>query len=173
MNAVKEKLEAVFNDIAQTRMAGVPICNPALRTQVVGLREWQGRWLGVLVTPWTISLVLIPGSDAPLPVLAAEEKMAWEFPSGKYLFMELGEAAALGVCQTCSLLSPVIDIHSQAEAVLIAEQVMEALFIPAVAEAPCTATIDEMLETPSSAPKLISSEPLSRRAFLRGGFLGT
>jgi [NiFe] hydrogenase assembly HybE family chaperone len=171
MDAVKEKLEAVFNDIAQTRMVGVPICNPELHVQVAGLREWQGRWLGVLVTPWTISLVLMPGEDTPLPALAAEEKMAWEFPSGKYQFMALGEAA-LGACQTCSLLSPVIDIHTQADAIQIAEQVMEALFIPQMA-APRTATIDEMLEMPQPMPKVISNEPLSRRAFLRGGFLGT
>ena len=86
MNEIAEKLEAVFTDIAQTRMAGMPICNEALRVQVVGLREWQGRWVGVLVTPWTISMVLMPGPDAPLDMLGMEEKKAWDFPSGIRIF---------------------------------------------------------------------------------------
>jgi hypothetical protein len=46
MSAVDARLEAVFNDIARTRMAGLPICNSAVRVQAAGFREWQGRWLG-------------------------------------------------------------------------------------------------------------------------------
>ena len=174
MNAVAERLEAVFNDIANTRMAGVPICNPALHVQVVGLREWQGRWVGVLVTPWTISLVQMPGADAPLAVLAAEEKMAWEFPSGKYEFLGLHEPA-LGDCQICSLISPIIDIETQQDAVAIAHQVMEALFVPAQAAPARDATLGEMLDAapPVAVEPLIKvNEKLSRRDFLRGGFLG-
>ena len=110
MNAVEQKLEAVFNDIAETRMAGLPICNPAVRVQAVGFREWQEHWVGVLVTPWTLSLVLMPGDKAPLKTLGSDEKMSWEFPSGKYEFMGLNEPA-LGTCQTCSLISPVVDFE--------------------------------------------------------------
>ena len=82
--------------------------------------------MGVLVTPWTISLALMPGDKAPLRTLGPEEKMSWEFPSGKYEFMGLNEPA-LGTCQTCSLISPVIDIERHEDAVSIAEQVMDAL----------------------------------------------
>lgn len=165
MKAVEETLEAVFNEISQTRMAGLPICNPALRVQVVGLREWQGRRVGVLITPWTISLVLMAG-DAPLDALAAEEKKTWEFPSGKYEFMGLNEPA-LGTCQTCSLISPVVDIETQENAVNIARQVMEALFVPAQADRQREA----MLRTAQPMTESVMSKPMSRRDLLLGAFL--
>jgi [NiFe] hydrogenase assembly HybE family chaperone len=170
MNEIAEKLDAAFNDIAQIRMAGLPICNPALRVEVVGLSEWQGRWVGVLVTPWTISMVLMPGPDAPLAMLGQEEKKAWDFPSGKYEFMGLNEPA-LGSCQICSLISPVNDIQTHEEAVTIARQVMEALFVPAQAALNGEADRKAML---SNAQPMIESglkKPLSRRDFLRGAFL--
>jgi [NiFe] hydrogenase assembly HybE family chaperone len=170
MNAVAAKLEAVFDDIAQTRMAGLPICNPALRVQVVGLREWQGRMVGVLVTPWTISLVLMPGADAPLATLGPEEKITWEFPSGKYVFMGLNEPA-LGTCQTCSLISPLIDFQSQDDAVTVARQVMEALFVPAPVESKRVVTREDMLKNAQPMTESGLKKPLSRRDFLRGSFL--
>lgn len=170
MNGIAEKLEAVFNDIAQTRMAGVPICNSALRVQVVGLREWQGRWVGVLVTPWTISLVLMPGPDAPLDTLGPEEKKAWDFPSGKYEFMGLNEPA-LGTCQTCSLISPVIDFENQEDAVTVARQVMEALFVSAQVDPKADADRKEMLKNAQPMVEPGLNKPLSRRDFLRGAFL--
>jgi len=170
MNAVAAKLEEVFNDIAQTRMAGLPICNPALRVQVVGLRAWQGRMVGVLVTPWTISLVLMPGADAPLATLGPEEKKTWEFPSGKYEFFGLNEPA-LGSCQVCSLISPVIDYENQEDAVTVARQVMEALFVPAPVEPKRAATREDMLKNAQPMTESGLKKPLSRRDFLRGAFL--
>jgi [NiFe] hydrogenase assembly HybE family chaperone len=168
MNAVKEELESVFNEIARSRMAGLPICNPALRVQVVGLREWQGRRVGVLVTPWTISLVLMPGDDAALDPLAPQEKKTWEFPSGKYEFMGVNEPA-LGTCQTCSLISPVIDIETQEDAVNIARQVMTALFVLKQADH----ERDAVSRTASPMVAPAEQKPVSRRDFLRGNFLGT
>lgn len=169
MHTVTEKLEQVFDHIAQTRMAGLPICNPALRAQVVGLREWQETCVGVLITPWTISLVLMPGEKTSLKTLGAEEKMTWEFPSGKYEFMGLNEPA-LGACQIRSLISPVIDVGSQEDAVNIARQVMEALFVPAPVS---DAESRKMSEAARQHGEPMREKELSRRDFLRGNFLGT
>ena len=170
MNEIEQKVEAVFKDIADTRMAGLPICNEALRVQAVGFREWQEHWVGVLVTPWTISLVLMPGTNGPLRVLGPDEKMTWEFPSGKYEFMGLNETA-LGTCQICSLISPVVDVASQEDAVSIAGQVMEALFV-----AESDAARDAVRKVDAEAARLngepVLKQPLSRRDFIRGAFLG-
>jgi [NiFe] hydrogenase assembly HybE family chaperone len=170
MDAVVEKLEAVFNDIARTRMAGLPICNPALRVQVVGLREWRKYQVGVLVTPWTISLVLLAGADAPLKAMQPEEKMYWDFPSGKYEFMVLNEAE-LGTCQICSLISPVTNVASQADAVNVAEQVMAALFVLKPTEPKQKIEHEAMLKNALPMSEPVVKKPLSRRDFLRGAFL--
>jgi [NiFe] hydrogenase assembly HybE family chaperone len=170
VNEIEQKVEVVFKDIADTRMAGLPICNEALRVQAVGFREWQEHWVGVLVTPWTISLVLMPGANGPLKVLGPDEKMTWEFPSGKYEFMGLNETA-LGTCQICSLISPVVDVASQEDAVSIAGQVMEALFV-----SESDAARDAVRKVEAEAARLngepVLKQPLSRRDFIRGAFLG-
>lgn len=171
MSAAELKLEAVFSDIAATRMAGIPICNDALRVQAVGFREWQGHRLGVLVTPWTISLILMQGDETPLKSLGADEKMRWEFPSGEYEFMGLNEPA-LGTCQSCSLISPVNDIASHEDAVNIAGQVMAALFVKDESDARRDADRKQMVEAARFNGGQVLDKPLSRRDFLRGSFLG-
>jgi [NiFe] hydrogenase assembly HybE family chaperone len=170
VNEIEQRIEAVFKDIADTRMAGLPICNEALHVQAVGFREWEAHWVGVLVTPWTISLVLMPGASGPLKVLGPDEKMTWAFPSGKYEFMGLNETA-LGTCQICSLISPVVDVASQEDAVNIAGQVMVALFV-----AESDAARDAVRKVDAEAARLngepVLKQPLSRRDFIRGAFLG-
>lgn len=120
-------LQAVFSDIAATRMRDLAILNPALRVETVAFREWEGRWLGVLVTPWTINLMLLGGHDAPLAALQSGELQHWSFPSGSYAFMGVTDER-LGSCQACSLISPVEGIASQEQARAVAMEVMEALF---------------------------------------------
>jgi [NiFe] hydrogenase assembly HybE family chaperone len=173
MNAVEQKLEAVFKNIANTRMAGLPICNEAMRVQAVGFREWQEHWVGVLITPWTISLVLMSGEKGPLKMLGADEKMTWAFPSGNYEFMGLQESA-LGTCQICSLISPVIDVERHEDAVSIAEQVMAALFSSDQSDQIRDAERKVKLEAArlSGEPIPMKDKTLSRRDFLRGNFLG-
>lgn len=171
MNAIEQRLEAVFTDIANTRMAGLPICNGAMRVQAVGFREWQEHWVGVLITPWTISLVLMPGDKTPLKTLGADEKMTWTFPSGDYEFMGLNDPA-LGTCQICSLISPVNDIGCHEDAVGIAGQVMEALFASERSDQMRDAERKVKLEAARLSGEPVKDKTLSRRDFLRGNFLG-
>jgi [NiFe] hydrogenase assembly HybE family chaperone len=152
-------------------MAGLPICNEAIQVQAVGFREWNDQWVGVLITPWTISLVLLPGDTEPLKALVADERMTWEFPSGSYEFMGLDEPA-LGNCHICSLISPVIDINSHADAVCIAEQVMTVLFSLDQSDQIRDAERKVMREAARLSGEPVQGKTLSRRDFLRGNFLG-
>ena len=70
-------LESAFRRIAATRMAGLPINHPLLAVEGVGFRLWQGKWLGVLVTPWAMNLVLLPDSDAEFEALASDRRQTW------------------------------------------------------------------------------------------------
>jgi [NiFe] hydrogenase assembly HybE family chaperone len=165
MTAVAQKLESVFSEIAHTRMADVPILNPALRVEIIGFREWEGRWVGVLVTPWMINLVLMPGQDAPLIPLALDEKKLWDFPSGAYEFMGLNEPA-IGTCHICPLISPVMEFATHEEALSVAQQIIIGLF---------SAQHDELATRIDEARlkgEAISQQNMSRRDFLRMPFLG-
>lgn len=172
MISAADKLQAVFSHIADTRMAGLPICNPELRVQVVGCREWQGYWLSILVTPWMINLILMSGEEAQLATLSLDQKVTWEFPSGRYEFMGLNEPE-LGACHICSLISPVMHIESHADAVSIAEAAMLELFVAERSDAQRDADNKAMFEAARMQGEPIKDKQLSRRDFLRGSFLGT
>jgi [NiFe] hydrogenase assembly HybE family chaperone len=103
-------------------MHDMPLRNPALEIDVVGFRFWEGRHVGVLITPWTVSLAILPA-----PALVLGERQRWTFPSGEYEFMG-GEEPECGPFQFCSLFSPPDKIADQAQARAIAEAGMEQLF---------------------------------------------
>lgn len=159
------KLEAVFKEIARTRMSDVPILNPALRVEAVGFRVWEGRWIGVLVTPWMINLVLLPGASAPLNPLALGEKSVWRFPSGSYEFMRLNEPM-LGACHVCSLISPVLDFSMHEEAVSVAQEIISSLFVEVEDKPPAN------IEDARLTGGLIKQQNMSRRDFLRTPLMG-
>ena len=171
MKASEELLVGIFADIAATRMADVPILNPALHVAAVGFREWQGCRVGVLVTPWSLGLVLLPGDNASPRQLATDEKQVWTFPSGNYEFMGLQEPA-LGPAQMCPLLSPVMEFASQDEAVSAAEVVMAELFQSAQSDAARGEALADMIEDARLRGDSIARQQFSRRDFLRMPWLG-
>jgi [NiFe] hydrogenase assembly HybE family chaperone len=165
------RLERVFTDIAVTRMAGVPILNPALRVEAVGFREWEGRWIGVLVTPWFINLVLLPGDQALLEPLRLDEKQTWVFPSGGYEFMGLNEAE-LGVCHLCPLISPVMEFATHQAAVEVAQEIADTLFRGVQPDGERADQLADMLEETRLKGESMAHQQVSRRDFLRTPFLG-
>ncbi len=143
------QLESVIGEIAVTRMAGLPICNPALRVEAVGFRRSdEGHWIGVMIAPWAINLLCLPGEPATWPQLAACSKYDWRFPSGNYEFTVAHEDR-LGTYHLCSLFSPAVELTSHEQARLTALAVIEALFA-----------------APIAAPAVYAEAPRNRRAFL-------
>lgn len=150
MNDPSLELVAVFADIARTRMADLPICNAALSVEAVGFeRTPQGHWAGVMITPWAINLLCLPGQEAGWPALAACSKHYWRFASGDYEFT-VAEEGRIGNYHLCSLFSPAFEFPSQEQARLTALAVSHALHA-------------EPMAVPDSAPTPAAS---GRRAFL-------
>lgn len=128
-------LVSVFHHIAQTRMAGLPICNPALEVEAIGFRRRvDGHWAGALVTPWAVNLLCLPGNDG-WPALAACAKHDWDFPSGSYEFT-VAEEASLGLYHLCSLFSPALEFESHEAARLTAQASVLGLFGEAPGQRP-------------------------------------
>jgi [NiFe] hydrogenase assembly HybE family chaperone len=150
--AVAARLESVFGAIHRERMCGLPILNPRLRVQVVGLRPWAGGWLGVLVTPWTMNLIALPADDLSGEALGqVGSKRIRAFPSGDYEFLA-GDPAGLGPHETCSLFSPMHEFADQEAAVAAALEVLKTLMEQSAALA-------------QPAPAL--ERPVSRRGLFR------
>lgn len=128
-------LEATFRRIAEERMVGVPLLNPALAVTAVGFRRWQDYWVGVLVTPWFMNLVACPAGPDEAPELS---KRPIALPGGEYEFTA-GREDGVGLYLACALISPMSQFASQDEALVTAEEVIKLVFrapAPAPADAP-------------------------------------
>jgi [NiFe] hydrogenase assembly HybE family chaperone len=147
------RLEATFRDILETRMQGVPILNPALSVEAIGLRSWHGHWLGALVTPWFINLMVLPGGGAWQSV-PDRDSVWYAFPAGRFEFIA-GSEPRLGEYHACSLFSPVSEFGDHETARETARVALESLFDPSL-----------LGESPPSGDA--DGKQMSRRDFLRG-----
>lgn len=148
------ELAAVFGHIAATRMAGVALLNPALAVEAVGFRPWREDWVGVLITPWFMSLICLPGADSATESRASGSKQHVTLPSGDYEFLSAHEEA-LGPYLTSSLFSPMFEFPDMARARAVAEAVLAEVFTPAEAAPPAPPA--------GMAAKL--EQPMNRRGF--------
>ena len=159
-------LTAAFERIAATRMAGLPMNNPALHVAAVDFRPWHEEYLvGVLITPWTINLMLLGDKTSNDLRLTADCRRTWDFPSGSYDFMG-GEEPECGAFQFCSLFSPTFEFPDQGSAEATAREIMGALLVGA-----SSGVVDER-EAARISGRSVMQAQTSRRAFLQGLFGG-
>ncbi|EEW24949.1 [NiFe]-hydrogenase assembly chaperone HybE [Rhodobacter ferrooxidans] len=170
-------LVAGFKEVWHSKMRDVPLVNAALHVEAVGFQPHEGRLLGVLVAPWFMNLVLLPGEE-DWSGHPAGQKVQVDFPSGSYEFIH-NAREMVGPYMACSLFSPMADFASQLQAVEVARAVMAALFdaanrdetdraaeIRGVREAELAA-----LEAPEVPVESVLEAP-SRRALISAGLAG-
>jgi [NiFe] hydrogenase assembly HybE family chaperone len=155
-------LEAVYRRV-QVRMAGLPFVNDRLGVAAVGFAPWKAHWLGVVITPWFMNLVIAPREAAQWRSLPAGEKRRYAFPAGDYDFVSAREDG-VGEFFVCSLFSPVTQFEDQATARFVAAHALGALHDPANNER--AAPPGPVVEVEGKLEK-----PMSRRDLLRGQFL--
>lgn len=124
------RVAEVFEGIHREQMAGLPLLNEALSVATLGFQSWQGRVLGMLVTPWMMSLVVFPGTEDRWENAAMGAKETLAFPGGSLRFM-LNVIEGLGAVQMHSVHSPMRGFHGQAAAVAEAEVFLAKLLMPA------------------------------------------
>ncbi|MDH5264974.1 MAG: [NiFe]-hydrogenase assembly chaperone HybE [Betaproteobacteria bacterium] len=151
------RLEAAFTRIWKTRMEGLPFLNANLRVEAVGFRSWEGQWLGALVTPWFVNLVLVPGEGEWNPLAQGGERVV-VLPAGGFRFVS-GHDEEIGEYHACSLFSPAQEFADHDTARAVAAASLAALFDPAN---------DEKGRAAGAPPP----SPVSKRDFLRGRFSG-
>ncbi|MDF2235639.1 [NiFe]-hydrogenase assembly chaperone HybE [Albimonas sp. CAU 1670] len=123
-------LEADFREIWHSRMRDVPLVNAALHIEAVGFALHDGRPLGVLISPWFMNLVELPGPDEDWSAFRAGEKEDRAFASGDYEFTRNARPLT-GPYRACSLFSPMGDFSSQQQAREVARAVLLAIHDPA------------------------------------------
>lgn len=129
IDALVTRLVADFREIWHAKMREVPLVNKALSVEAVGFCAHDGRGLGVLVSPWFMNLVLLPGAEEDWSALVPGAKETVSFPSGNYEFIH-NTRELVGGYKACSLFSAMGDFQSQMQAVDVARAVMGELFKP-------------------------------------------
>lgn len=137
-------VEAAFKRIHVEHMSDVPIVNPALQVQALDFDLWQDNWLGVLLTPWCINLLLLPGSRGHWESVSGNNRLFHSFPSGNYAFLG-GAEAEIGEYQSCSLISTMSQFTEQESACAVAREV-----------------IKNMLKNPDPVPQALKKEQTCR-----------
>lgn len=158
------RLEAAYTRIWNTRMAGLPFLNPKLRVEAVGFRPWQGEWLGALVTPWFVNLVLLPG-EGPWTSLPVGGERIVALPAGRFRFIA-GHDEELGEHHACSLFSPAQEFGEHETARAVAEASLVALF---------DAAHDRIADAEAVKASVEEAPPrrVSKRDFLKGRVRGS
>ncbi|MBP9905431.1 MAG: [NiFe]-hydrogenase assembly chaperone HybE [Rhodoferax sp.] len=151
-------LEALFDDISNTRMAGVPVKNPALKVQAVGFApvpHQPDMLQGVLITPWFMNLVRLPlrNETASDRVLAERQKATRQFGNTDFEFIGSFEVR-IGAFEVCSLYSPMFEFADHAAATATAQEVLN------------------QLHRPTPGPARTAPAVPSRRGFLLGRSAG-
>ena len=164
-------VEACYQRIQVERMRDVPFLNAALRVEAVDFQPWQGQWLGALVTPWTMLLVLLPKDEHNWFSVRDNKRRFVKFPAGDFAFLGNMEPE-IGEFQTCSLFAQMAQFPSQQVANATARASLLALLSPpaqnatrAVAEQPEPAYARPAV-TPAPAKGDTTEKQASRRRFL-------
>jgi len=121
------RLTADFREVWHSKMRDVPLVNKALSVEAVGFIPWQGGALGVLLSPWFMNLILLPGEGEDWSQLTPGAKEQIAFPSGSYEFIH-NTREMVGGYKACSLFSPMGDFQTQMQATDVARAVMAELF---------------------------------------------
>jgi [NiFe] hydrogenase assembly HybE family chaperone len=158
-------IEAAFRKIEQGPMRGLPVCHAALTTELVGCSRWNEYWIGCLITPWTLQLLLLPATSA-VEALQEGDVRVWEFPQGPLTFRAI-ENLDLGTYQSCGLCSPVTSYPSQAAIRQVSREVMELLLQPSPTKNPSP------INAPSCGTGRLQCETPLQKIYTRRGFLRT
>ncbi|WP_053239749.1 [NiFe]-hydrogenase assembly chaperone HybE [Pleomorphomonas koreensis] len=150
--AVAGRLEGFWRE-AESRMAGLPVHNPALSVMATPSRRFGGFRFSVVVTPWCMNVVALPDAGIDLPPDGVMLRLDLPAGSVDFVIASMDDGSRYGAA---SLFSPMSDFEDQV-----------------AAEAVAFAALDELLREaePSEVGPLSAS--LDRRRLIGLGRGGT
>ena len=140
-----------FEDIERRHMQGLPILNPQLVVEAAEPRRFGEHTIFVLISPWFMNLVLLPGTDE-WDARDPGDCIDIEFPY-QALEFSVSHDAELGTFLSSVLFRSVSEFSDQAAVSTVANEVMRTLF-----------TNDKAADRSTTSKR----KTLSRRSLLTG-----
>lgn len=135
--------------------------NPRLNCASVGFTRYKGDWLGVVITPWFMDLVLLPGGGILWGDIPAGQRRYIELAQGAVAFTA-AEEPCLGAYQHAPLVLTVASLPDMAAAITLANHVMLEICGDRIVDVAPPTELPE-----ASADSKTKPEASSRRGFLR------
>ena len=142
-----EQLVDYYRDVYDTRFRDLPIINTALDVEAVDFGRLDEHELGVLITPWFMNLVLLPGTDR-WERSKQGSSCTIELPGGKVDFT-VSHDEVLGTTLSAALFSSVADFPGQSLARDVAAETLR------------------LLRSDAAEEQSVSGRKMSRRELLR------
>ena len=121
--AVADRLEGFWRE-AESRMAGLPVYNPALSVMATPSRRFGGFRFSVVVTPWCMNVVALPDSDIDLPPDGVMLRLDLPAGSVDFVIASMDDGSRYGAA---SLFSPMADFEDQVAAEAVAFAALDEL----------------------------------------------
>ena len=116
-------LEAHFQQHWDVHAADMPQANPALQIKAIGFTKIEGDWVGVMVTPWFIQLLLLPGGGTLWGDIPDGQRRYLDLPGSTFYFTAT-EVADVGPYQFTALLDKIDQAPDMATAQRLADDAL-------------------------------------------------
>jgi [NiFe] hydrogenase assembly HybE family chaperone len=171
LETLTQQIETAFKRIEEEQMQDIPMLNPKLQVQTVGFQTYEGRTIGIIITPWMMSLLLLPAENEDWKNLKPGDKIHHRLPANEFRFT-VNEIEGIGPCQTHSFYSPMHEFLNQDHAIVVADSFMQTLMVKV--EQPDSDPYEEELlgrilrEEEEAEINIEQVSSLSRRELLHG-----
>lgn len=123
------ELVSQFRHIGETQMSDLPIYNARLSVEAVGFQPIGECWIGVLITPWFMSAMLLPPARTAMDYSLIGKKTRQALPAATFDFVS-GGIETVGGYASLPLWSPMGAFPTQDSARREAQTRLLALMTP-------------------------------------------
>ena len=80
-----ELLESSFREIAKKEMQALPFYRENIPVKAGGFTLFEKQWIGTILTPWMLELIVLPGPSQEWPRRKIGERIALALPCGQVI----------------------------------------------------------------------------------------
>lgn len=101
----RERVQIAFEHVSEQSMHDLSFLHPSMSVYTSDFVLFENQWVGVVITPWMLSAMILPGPDQVWPQRLVGEKLGLVLPYGEMTYT-VGKLEGIPQYMACSLMSP-------------------------------------------------------------------